>query len=93
MTDEHGARRRLSTQKAEQKRSQEAILAALALLLGPETDYHVRMRAVRQLSRQGEQVLPLLLRSLNELPELNSPPWPWWPPPAVATWPRPAASR
>src|SRR2546421_12627939 len=60
--------------------SQEKILAALALLLGPETDYHMRVRATRRLARQGPPLLPLLLTTLNNYPEITSPPWPWWPP-------------
>src|SRR5436190_14100305 len=60
--------------------SQEKILAALALLLGPETDYHIRVRATRRLARQGPPLLPLLLATLNNYPEITSPPWPWWPP-------------
>jgi HEAT repeat protein len=60
--------------------SQEKILAALALLLGPETDYDMRVRATRRLARQGPQLLPLLLTTLNNYPEITSPPWPCWPP-------------
>src|SRR5579859_3283058 len=59
---------------------QENILAALALLLGPETDYSLRTRAARRLARQGPSLLPLLLTTLNNCPEITSPPWPWWPP-------------
>lgn len=39
---------------------EERVLAALALLLGPETDYHLRVRATRRLARQGPALLPLL---------------------------------
>jgi HEAT repeat protein len=60
--------------------NQENVLAALALLLGPETDYHIRVRATRRLARQGPSLLPLLLTTLNNYPEITSPPWPWWPP-------------
>src|SRR5712692_2217549 len=59
---------------------QESILAAMALLLGPETDYHVRVRATQRLARQGPAVLPVLLATLSNYPEITSPPWPWWPP-------------
>lgn len=58
----------------------EDIRAALALLLGPETEYPLRERAVRKLTRQGASVLPLLLTTLSNYPEITSPPWPWWPP-------------
>ncbi len=54
--------------------------AALALLLGPETEYHIRVRAARRLARQGTEILPMLLRTLSAYPEITSPPWPWWPP-------------
>ena len=60
--------------------SQEHILTALALLLGPETDYHIRVQATRRLVRQGASSLPLVLTTLNNYPEITSPPWPWWPP-------------
>jgi HEAT repeat protein len=59
---------------------QENALAALALLLGPETEYHVRLRATRRLMRQGPALLPLVLKTLNHYPEITSPAWPWWPP-------------
>ena len=58
----------------------ESMLAALALMLGPETNYATRVRAARRLARQGPVLLPLLLRTLNTYPEITSPPWPWWPP-------------
>ncbi len=59
---------------------EEQILAALALLFGPETEYHVRVRATRRLIRLGSTVLPLLLTALDSHPEITTPPWPWWPP-------------
>jgi len=59
---------------------QENMQAALALLLGPETDYTLRIRAARRLARQGSAILPLVLATLNHYPEITSPPWPWWPP-------------
>src|SRR5438874_1474204 len=60
--------------------NQENILAALALMLGPETDDITRKRAARRLQRQGPAILPLLLTTLNTYPEITSPPWPWFPP-------------
>src|SRR6266487_6568537 len=62
------------------KYNQEHTLAALALLLGPETSYAMRLRAARRLARQGPSVLPTLLTTLNAYPEITSPPWPYWPP-------------
>src|SRR5689334_19402193 len=59
---------------------QENIQAALALLMGSETEYHVRARAARRLARQGAAILPILLTTLNTYPEITTPPWPWWPP-------------
>jgi HEAT repeat protein len=61
---------------------QESVLGALALLLGTETEETTRIRAVRRLARAGteETNLLLLLRALNEHPEITSPPWPWEPP-------------
>ncbi|MBV9713198.1 MAG: HEAT repeat domain-containing protein, partial [Ktedonobacteraceae bacterium] len=58
----------------------ECTRAALALLLGPETEYHMRVRAARRLARQGTEVLPILLKTLSTYPEITSPAWPWWPP-------------
>ncbi len=60
--------------------NRESILATLALLLGPETDYYVRERATKRLIRLGSEVLPMLLATLNNYPEITTPPWPWWPP-------------
>ena len=62
------------------RKHKESNLAGLALLLGPETDYTTRARAARRLARQGPALLPLLLKTLNNYPEITSPPWPWWPP-------------
>ncbi len=58
----------------------ECTRAALALLLGPETEHHTRTRATRRLARQGPEVLPTLLKALSTYPEITSPSWPWWPP-------------
>ncbi len=58
----------------------ESIQAALALLLGPETDYAMRVRAARRLARKGSELLPILLKTLSTYPEITSPSWPWWPP-------------
>ena len=58
----------------------EQILAAIVLLLGPDTDYQKRMRASQFLARSGPDILPLLLRSLHLHPEILTPAWPWWPP-------------
>ena len=58
----------------------ECTRAALALLLGPETEYHIRVRAARRLARLGPEILPTLLKTLSGYPEITSPPWPWWPP-------------
>ena len=60
--------------------NREAILAALALLLGPETDYPVRVRATERLIQCGPAVLPIVLATLDIYPEITTPPWPWWPP-------------
>jgi HEAT repeat protein len=58
----------------------EMIHAALALLLGPETSEHTRVRATRRLARLGARILPLLLVTLSNYPEITTPSWPWWPP-------------
>src|SRR6266567_1140759 len=58
----------------------ETVHAALALLLGPETDEHIRVRATRRLAKQGARILPLLLVTLSNYPEITTPSWPWWPP-------------
>lgn len=58
----------------------ESTRAALALLLGPETDYALRVRAARKVAKQGPAILPLLLTTLSSYPEITSPAWPWWPP-------------
>src|ERR1019366_9180941 len=58
----------------------ECTQAALALLLGPETEYPLRVRASRRLARQGTEALPALLKALSTYPEITAPPWPWWPP-------------
>lgn len=60
--------------------TQESVRTALILLLGPETEYVTRVRATRRLVRQGPDILPLVLATLNTHPEIASPPWPWWPP-------------
>ncbi|MBV9617404.1 MAG: hypothetical protein JO031_18280, partial [Ktedonobacteraceae bacterium] len=39
----------------------ECTRGALALLLGPATEYHMRVRAARRLARQGPEILPTLL--------------------------------
>src|SRR5215470_4231913 len=58
----------------------EGVLAALAMLLGPETDYPTRARATRRLIRCGPEVLPIVLETLSNYPEITTPAWPWWPP-------------
>jgi HEAT repeat protein len=58
----------------------ETIQAALALVLGTDTAQHLRVRAARKLARQGLELLPLLLNTLNKYPEIPMPAWPWWPP-------------
>ena len=58
----------------------ENIRAALALLLGPETDYATRVRATRRLARRGPVLLPMVLATLSTYPEITTPAWPWWPP-------------
>jgi HEAT repeat protein len=63
-----------------QPQQSETVHAALALLLGPETDYHMRVRATRRLAKQGPLILPLLLTTLSNYPEITTPAWPWWPP-------------
>jgi HEAT repeat protein len=59
---------------------QEPILAAIALLLGPDTSYQRRQRAAHRLAKVGSETLPLLLRALQAHPEITTPSWPWWPP-------------
>jgi HEAT repeat protein len=58
----------------------ETIQAALALVLGSDTAQHLRVRAAQKLARQGLDILPLLLNTLNKYPEITTPAWPWWPP-------------
>ncbi len=53
---------------------------ALVLLLGPETSYHMRIRARRRLARQGPETLLFILTALSSYPEITTPAWPWWPP-------------
>lgn len=60
--------------------SRESTLAALALLLGPETDEAMRKRAAHRLIKQGLTSLPLILTTLNQYPEITTPSWPHWPP-------------
>ena len=60
--------------------SRESTLAALALLLGPETDEALRKRAAYRLAKQGPTTLPLILTTLNQYPEITTPSWPLWPP-------------
>jgi HEAT repeat protein len=59
---------------------QEYIHAALALVLGPETDYQLRQRAAQRLARSRGPILSLLLTTLTNYPEITSPEWPWYPP-------------
>lgn len=59
---------------------QESIQAALALLLGPKTEYRTRLRATRRLAKQGSTILPLVLSTFSNYPEITRPAWPWWPP-------------
>lgn len=63
-----------------QQAQREHILAAIVLLLGPDTDYAKRLRAAQRLARVGADVLPLLLQALHTHPEIVTPFWPWWPP-------------
>lgn len=60
--------------------SWESTLAALALLLGPETGEAMRKRAAYRLAKQGPTSLPLILTTLNQYPEIVTPSWPHWPP-------------
>ncbi|MEO8972323.1 MAG: HEAT repeat domain-containing protein [Ktedonobacteraceae bacterium] len=60
--------------------SRESTLAALALLLGPETNAAIRKRAAQKLAKQGPTSLPLILTTLNQYPEIIKPSWPHWPP-------------
>ncbi|HLX40937.1 MAG TPA: HEAT repeat domain-containing protein [Ktedonobacteraceae bacterium] len=60
--------------------SRESTLAALALLLGPETEGAIRKRAAHKLANQGLTSLPLILTTLNQYPEITTPSWPLWPP-------------
>lgn len=59
----------------------ESIQAALALLLGPETKYPIRVRATRRLAKQATAaILPLVLTTLSNYPDIITPAWPCWPP-------------
>jgi HEAT repeat protein len=69
-----------SSSSLQQPHEQEQILAAIILLLGPNTDYYKRMRASQRLARVGADILPLLLNTLHTHPEIVTPAWPWWPP-------------
>ncbi|MHB8597128.1 MAG: hypothetical protein ACYDER_09980 [Ktedonobacteraceae bacterium] len=60
--------------------SRESTLAALVLLLGPETDEVTRKRATHRLAKLGMTSLPLILTTLNQYPEITTPSWPHWPP-------------
>lgn len=53
---------------------------ALTLLLGPETDQDLRIRATHRLARQGLSILPQVLTTLSSYPEITTPAWPAWPP-------------
>lgn len=64
----------------QQSQQQEQILAAIALLLGPDTEYPGRVRAAQHLGKAGPEILPLLLNTLHSYPEIATPAWPWWPP-------------
>ncbi len=64
----------------QQPQQREHVLAAIALLLGPDTDYAKRTRAAQHLAKAGSDILPLLLRTLHTAPAIVTPPWPWWPP-------------
>ncbi|MGH2509325.1 MAG: HEAT repeat domain-containing protein [Ktedonobacteraceae bacterium] len=64
----------------QQPQQREQLLAAIALLLGPDTDHAKRMRASQCLIEAGPEILPLLLNTLQAAPEIATPPWPWWPP-------------
>ncbi len=64
----------------EQLQQGEQILSAIALLLGPDTDYHKRARATQRLVKIGSDVLPFLLPALDSCDEIVTPVWPWWPP-------------
>ena len=59
---------------------QENVRAALTLLLGPETEYALRARAARRIARHGACVLPLLLTTLSNYPEIPSASWSTLPP-------------
>lgn len=56
------------------------MLAAIALVLGPDTAYHKRLSAVQRLVQLLPELLPVLLHTLQEYPEIDTPAWPWWPP-------------
>ena len=64
----------------QQPQQQEQVLAAIALLLGPDTDYAKRMLAAQRLAKAGPDILPLLLHTLHTAPVIATPSWPWWPP-------------
>lgn len=63
-----------------QQPQREQLLAAIALLLGPDTDYARRTRASQRLAKVGPDILPLLLHTLHTAPAIATPSWPWWPP-------------
>jgi len=60
--------------------TRERTRAALVLLLGDDTGLEARFQATRRLARQGPNVLPTLLETLDRCPEFSVPSWPWWPP-------------
>jgi HEAT repeat protein len=64
----------------QQLQQKEQVLAAIILLLGPDTDYQKRIRASQQLAHMGADILPLLLHTLDLYPAITTPAWPWWPP-------------
>lgn len=63
-----------------QHSQEENVRAALTLLLGPETEYALRVRAARRIVQQGSCVLPLLLTTLSNYPEIPSASWATLPP-------------
>jgi HEAT repeat protein len=62
------------------QQQREQIFAAIALLLGPDTDYQKRQQAAQRLAKAGPEILPLLLHTLHICSEIVPPSWPLWPP-------------
>ena len=63
-----------------QEHQPEDILSALAVILGPDTDYTQRVRATKRLARYGPAAIPQIITTLNNYPEIPLTAWPFSPP-------------